>query len=97
MSDELFLCLCGLSAFLLPLLVQLSLCSLARGTVARQAGLLFPAGWLLAALAVLSVDESHSFIRLGPYIAGLLLTGGLLALAGYGLAWLAYHIHRKRR
>ena len=75
----------------MPLLVQLSLCTLAEGLL-RQGGLLFSIGWLLAALAVLAVDETSSSISLGPYLAGL-----LLALAGYSLARAAYYIHRKRK
>ena len=75
----------------MPLLVQLSLCTLAEGLL-RQGGLLFSIGWLLAALAVLAVDETSSPISLGPYLAGL-----LLALAGYSLARAAYYIHRKRK
>ena len=91
MREELILFLCGLFAFLVPLLVQLPLCTLAEGLL-RQGGLLFSIGWLLAALAVLSVDETSSPISLGPYLAGL-----LLALAGYSLARAAYYIHRKRK
>ena len=75
----------------MPLLVQLSRCTLAEGLL-RQGGLLFSIGWLLAALAVLAVDETSSPISLGPYLAGL-----LLALAGYSLARAAYYIHRKRK
>ena len=71
----------------MPLLVQLPLCPLAEGLL-RQDGLLFSIGWLLAALAVLAVDETSSPISLGPYLAGL-----LLALAGYSLARAAYYIH----
>lgn len=96
MREELILFLCGLFAFLVPLLVQLPLCTLAEGLL-RQGGLLFSIGWLLAALAVLAVDETSSPISLGPYLAGLLLTGSLLALAGYSLAWAVCYIHRKRK
>ena len=51
---------------------------------------------ILAALAAFGVDESNSFIRLGPAIARWLSAMGLSALAGCGLAWLIHHIHRKR-
>jgi hypothetical protein len=59
-------------------------------------GLLIPALWFLAAAAALLVDESHSFISLRALVAKVLAVGGLLALAGCGLAWGIYLIQRKR-
>ena len=96
LPDELLLFLLCLLAFLLPFAVQLPLCVLARGA-ARRAGLLFPILWLAAALWALSVDETHSVIRLSPYIGGLLLCGALLALSGYGAAWLLYRLYQRKR
>ena len=96
MPDDLLLYLLGLLAFLIPLLVKLPLCALTKG-IARRAGLLFPLLWLAAALWALSVDESHSFIRLGPSIAKWLAVRGILALMGYGSAWLLFHLFQRKR
>ena len=96
LPDGLLLTLAGLLAFLAPLMVQLPLCALAKG-IARQAGLLFPILWLAAALWAISVDESHSVIRLGSCVGGLLLAGCLLALAGYGAAWLLFYLFQRKR
>ena len=96
MREKLLFLLCLSLSLLSSLAVQLPLCSLAKSSLARQAGLLFPALWFLAALAAFGVDESNSFIRLGPAIVRWLSAMGLSALAGCGLAWLIHHIHRKR-
>jgi hypothetical protein len=90
MSDRLVFPLCGLAVFLIPLGLQLALCFLAPCPWLRWAGLLIPALWFLAAAAALLVDESHSFISLRALVAKVLAVGGLLALAGCGLAWGIY-------
>ena len=96
MNGRLLLFLLGLAVFLPSLLIQLPLCALAKG-IARLAGLLFPAGWFLAALWALGADKSHSFIRLGPTVAAWLAAMGLLSLTGYGAAWFLYRLYQRKK